>query len=147
MKIKSEKKGNIMLRTLLVFTIILLVLIALKFIFFPSAKEISTSGKYEIKSIDYLVNEEKTDPYYQDWRQRQLQVRKWYPVNCNEKNPVVIASHGSAGSIDNNKSLYRELASNGYVVLAVGHPGQASSVKYENGKKNSCQQNIFTRKF
>ena len=55
-----------MLRTLLVFTIILLVLIALKFIFFPSAKEISTSGKYEIKSIDYLVNEEKTDPYYQD---------------------------------------------------------------------------------
>ena len=66
MKIKSEKKGNIMLRTLLVFTIILLVLIALKFIFFPSAKEISTSGKYEIKSIDYLVNEEKTDPYYQD---------------------------------------------------------------------------------
>lgn len=53
------------------------------------------------------------------------------------KLPVVIASHGSCGSIDNNLSLYRELASQGYVILAVGHPGHAMDVIHSNGKKQS----------
>ena len=61
-------------------------------------------------------------------------MRKWSPIDCNDDNPVIIASHGSCGTIDNNVSLYRELASHGYIVLAVGHPGQAVSVTYANGK-------------
>lgn len=43
-------------------------------------------------------------------------MRKWHPLDSKEELPVIIASHGSCGTIDNNVSLYRELASNGYTV-------------------------------
>ena len=101
-----------------------------------AGKEIPTTGEYRITSEDYWVNEDKTDPYFRNGRNRQLQVRKWYPIDCTEDKPVIVASHGSCGTIDNNRTLYRELASHGYTVLAVAHPGQAVSVKYENGRKN-----------
>ena len=48
--------------------------------------------------------------------------------------PVGIASHGSCGSRDNNRSLYREFASHGYVVLAVSHPGHTFDMLHSNGK-------------
>ncbi len=64
----------------------------------------------------------------------ELQIRKWYPLNAEENLPVIIASHGSCGTIDNNASLYRELASHGYTVLAVCHPGQTASITYKDGK-------------
>ena len=101
-----------------------------------AGKEIPTTEEYRITSEDYWVNEDKTDPYFRNGRNRQLQVRKWYPIDCTEDKPVIVASHGSCGTIDNNRTLYRELASHGYTVLAVAHPGQAASVKYENGRKN-----------
>ena len=91
------------------------------------------NSRYEIVSEDYWVTEDRTDPYTNDGP-RQVQVRKWYPVDCDEEHPVAIASHGSCGTIDNNVSLYRELASHGYIVLAVAHPGQAAKVVYENGR-------------
>ena len=90
-------------------------------------------GEYEITSQDYWLTEDITDPYTNDGP-RQLQVRKWSPIDCIEDHPVIVASHGSCGTIDNNVSLYRELASHGYIVLAVAHPGQAFRVTYENGK-------------
>ena len=60
-------------------------------------------------------------------------MRKWHPLDSKEELPVIIASHGSCGTIDNNVSLYRELASHGYTVLAVCHPGQAANVQYKDG--------------
>lgn len=115
--------------------IVLVVIVALKFIFFPPVKKILTTGKYQIASEDYWVTENKADPYSRNGNTRQLQVRKWYPKDCSENKEVLVASHGSCGTIDNNVTLYRELASHGYIVLAVAHPGQAASVRYENGKK------------
>ena len=114
---------------------LLLFAITLKYAVFPPAKNIPVTGQYQIASEDYWVQENIEDPYRTDGKLRELQVRKWYPVDCSETKPVIIASHGSCGTIDNNRSLYRELASHGYTVLAVAHPGQAVSVTYENGKK------------
>lgn len=116
--------------------IVAVVLIALKFIVFPPVKDLPTTGKYEFTSEDYWLTENKVDPYSKKGENRQLQIRKWSPVDCPEQKPVVVASHGSCGTIGNNLTLYRELASHGYTVLAVAHPGQCASVKYENGKKS-----------
>lgn len=116
--------------------IVAVVAIALKYILFPPVKQLPATGKYQVASADYWVTLDTADPYSKDGGKRQLQIRKWHPVDCPEQKPVVVASHGSCGTIDNNLSLYRELASHGYTVLAVAHPGQAASVKYENGKKS-----------
>ncbi len=110
--------------------------VVIKFILFPPVKQLPTTGQYQITSVDYWVTENRSDPYFDDRECRQLQVRRWYPIDCTEDKPVIVASHGSCGTIDNNVSLYRELASHGYTVLAVVHPGQAASVKYEDGGKN-----------
>ena len=112
---------------------ILIWVITIEFIVFPLTSDLPTTGGYEITSEDYWITEDMTDPYTNEG-QRQLQVRKWSPIGCDAERPVIIASHGSCGTIDNNVSLYRDLASHGYIVLAVGHPGQAASVTYENGK-------------
>ena len=125
-----------MKRMVTAIVIVAVALIAIKFIMFPPVKEIPTTGKYNYTSEDYWVTENKVDPYSRKGENRQLQVRKWYPTDCSEQKPVVVASHGSCGTIGNNLTLYRELASHGYTVLAVAHPGQAASVRYENGRKS-----------
>ena len=132
-KISGNRKGK---SVIIAIVIVAVLIVALKFVLVPPTKEIPTTGEYHIASEDYWVNEDKVDPYSKNGSTRQLQVRKWYPLDCAEDKPIVVASHGSCGTIDNNGTLYRELASHGYTVLAVVHPGQASSVKYENGKKS-----------
>lgn len=133
-KQQKQKETKKLYRILTLFLFIILWMITIKFIIFPPVKRIPTTGKYQIASTDYWINEQKADPYLDDGSIRQLQVRKWYPIDTSKKLPVIIASHGSCGTIDNNVSLYRELASHGYTVLAVCHPGQAASVKYEDGR-------------
>ena len=128
---KLNKKG---IRMIVIVLVVIAAIIGLNLLIFPHVKPLSVTGKYQISSTDYWLTEDKVDPYSKDGRKRQLQIRKWYPLECTEKKPVLIASHGSCGTIDNNVSLYRELASYGYIVLAVGHPGQAAGIKYENGK-------------
>ena len=103
---------------------ILLWIVTIRFVVFPPVKDIPTTGSCSIGSLDYWVDEDRSDPYLGEGTVRELQVRKWYPLDSNEELPVIIASHGSCGTIDNNVSLYRELASHGYTVLAVCHPGQ-----------------------
>ncbi|MBO4807615.1 MAG: alpha/beta hydrolase [Lachnospiraceae bacterium] len=132
-KISGNRKGK---SVIIAIVIVAVLIVALKFVLFPPTKEIPTTGEYQIASEDYWVNEDKVDPYSKNGSTRQLQVRKWYPLDCAEEKPIVVASHGSCGTIDNNGTLYRDLASHGYTVLAVAHLGQASRVKYENGKKS-----------
>ena len=132
-KISGNRKGK---SVIIAIVIVAVLIVALRFVLVPPTKEIPTTGEYHIASEDYWVNEDKVDPYSKNGSTRQLQVRKWYPLDCAEDKPIVVASHGSCGTIDNNGTLYRDLASHGYTVLAVAHLGQASRVKYENGKKS-----------
>ena len=132
MRTRQSKKG---FRIMAVIAFLVLFVITLKFVLFPPVKEIPVTGEYKIASEDYWVDEDKADPYLADGMLRQLQVRKWYPLDCNVKRPVIIASHGSCGTIDNNLTLYRELASHGYTVLAPAHSGQTANITYKNGKK------------
>ena len=49
-----------------IIAIILVVIVALKFILFPPVKNIPVTGKYQVASEDYWVNEDKADPYSAD---------------------------------------------------------------------------------
>lgn len=108
--------------------------VTIKHILFPPVKEIPATGSYQIGTEDYWVNTDTKDPYLSDGSLRELQIRKWFPADASDNFPVIVASHGSCGTIDNNVSLYQEMASYGYTVLAVAHPGQAAKVTYQNGK-------------
>ena len=111
-----------------------IVVVTLRYVLFPPVGEMPVTGQYEITSNDYWLTEDKADPYLEDGGNRVLWVREWKPVDCDEDKPVVIASHGSCGTIDNNRSMYRELASHGYTVIAVAHYGQSASFVFEDGK-------------
>ena len=131
------------MKKMISFVIVIVLLVILIFIvkakLFPKYDEIEVTGRYEVTSEDYWITEDIEEPFLKDGSKRELQVRAWYPLNYTEetKLPVVVASHGSCGTIDNNRSLYREFASHGYVVLAVAHPGHAASMLHSNGKKQS----------
>ena len=46
----------------------------------------------------------------------------FYPKNTNDSFPLVIFSHGAFGYYQSNYSTYAELASHGYIVVALDHP-------------------------
>ena len=129
---KQETKKRIRILTLILF--LLLWIVTIKYAVFPPVREIPVTGMYQVEASDYWIDEGRPDPYSGEGTVRELQVRKWIPLDANEKLPVIIASHGSCGTIDNNISLYRELASHGYTVLAVCHPGQAARITYRDGR-------------
>lgn len=131
---------------MIILVIILILIVVGKRLLFPPYDEIEVTGKYEIDCEDYWVTEDKEDPFLKDGSMREVQVRVWYPQNYDDpemKLPVIIASHGSCGTIDNNRSLYRECASHGYVVLAVSHPGHAFDTLHSNGKKQKVSMDYL----
>lgn len=137
------------MKILLIILVVFLMLIVVgKRILFPPYDEIEVTGKYEINSEDYLVTEDKEDSFLMDGSMREVQVHVWYPKdydNSDIKLPMVIASHGSCGTIDNNRTLYREFASHGYVVLAVSHPGHAFDTLHSNGKKQTVSMDYLKK--
>lgn len=56
--------------------------------------------------------------------QRAIAVGLWYP-KTDGRYPLVVFSHGGIGTRQSNVSLYLELASHGYVVAALDHPGHS----------------------
>lgn len=144
-KKKNVKKGKRFLANL---GYIAILGVTLYFALFPHNGKVSVTGTYEYASEDYWLTLDTADPFSKDGALRELQIRKWYPVDAKEgvdNLPVVVASHGSCGSIDNNISLYKELASHGYVVLAIAHPGHASVTRLSNGKKISVNMNFMKK--
>ncbi len=129
-----KKKTKKAIRLLVNLGFLVILLMTLRYVLFPPVEEIPVTGEYEVTSQDYWLYEDREDPYLANGEKRPLWIRQWAPVDCNKDLPVVVASHGSCGTIDNNRCLYRELASHGYTVLAVAHYGQSGSFTFENGK-------------
>ena len=108
---KKLKQGRVrrIIRLFVAIVMIILIIVTAKFVLFPPVKELATTGEHRITSKDYWVTLDKEDPLSKSGRKRQVQVRKWYPVDGENKElPVIVASHGSCGTIDNNVTLYRE---------------------------------------
>lgn len=102
---------------------------------FPKIEVIKPTGSYKIEyTEEFYKDESRIETYKNDGSKRELQIGIWYSkeLNLNEA-PLVIFSHGSFGTINNNKTLCEELASRGYVVVSVSHTYHAFETKLSNG--------------
>lgn len=116
---------------------VLLALAIFLLVLFPPHPPLSVTGTYAIAAARYTyTDEQRAEPYSHNGERRQVNVVCWYPENAGsgETFPLVIFSHGGLGTENSNESLYRELASHGYVVCSVGHPHHAFWTKSEDGR-------------
>ena len=92
---------------------------------FPHYEPLETTGKYKVDTEIYTYTDENRIDTYSDTREhRRITVQYWYPGNSNRKYPLIVFSHGSFGTKTSNLSMYRELASHGYVVCSIDHTYQ-----------------------
>ncbi len=136
-KQKLMKKGWLK-RTVKVVTIATIVFITCAVVLFPNLKSIQTTGKYTYTSrVLELTDTSRVEDYKSDGSPRKLSVLTYYPdVDGIENNtcPLIVFSHGGISTKTSNLSLYKELASHGYIVASIEHTYHALSTQIE-GKK------------
>lgn len=139
-KRKLIKRGWLR-RTVYGLTVTALVLMTLAVLLFPDLYSVKTTGEYSFKSLVLEVTDntrkeefDKKDSY------RSLSLLVYYPDITEDKAcPLVVFSHGGISTKTSNISLYKELASHGYVVVSIDHTYHSISTSI-NGKKISIDQ-------
>lgn len=104
---------------------------------FPKMTPIEITGEYQVlQSSCFYTDTARIETYTNDGSNRELPVSFWYPAEHeeNQSSPLVVFSHGSFGTKESNETLYRELASHGYVVCSIDHTFQCFSTKLSSGK-------------
>jgi len=104
---------------------------------FPKSQIIDPTGPHQILVEDItLTDNARLETYKDDGTKRSVEVKFWYPKDYSEEStcPLVVFSHGSFGTVDNNETLMKELASRGYISASIGHTYQAFTAKI-NGEK------------
>lgn len=100
---------------------------------FANYNGLDVTGKYQFKECNaILVDENRIDELDNDGSNREVPVHFYYP-DAKGEFPLVIFSHGAFGYYQSNFSTYAELASNGYVVVALDHPHHAFFTKDSSG--------------
>lgn len=132
-KVKKKAKAAFVISS-----VILLVIVIYTW-FHPSWEFPKTSGIFNIASVSCTyIDNNRIETYEEDGSNRWLNVKFWYPENYTGENhtcPLILFSHGAFGIKESNETLYRELASNGYVVCAIDHTYQCLSTKNTDGKE------------
>ncbi len=103
---------------------LLLVVIAVTpALIFPQHALIKTTGMYQVATVTYTYTDlSRIETFTATGERRKLNVELWYPQNATGTYPLILFSHGATGIKSSNKSLFRELASHGYVVSSIDHP-------------------------
>jgi dienelactone hydrolase len=119
-------------------TVLLLIIVgaALGFrLIFPGHEPLPTTGRYAVSSALYTFTDaNRIERYTSSGASRRVNVEFYYPHHAAGVFPLVLFSHGALGIRSSNLSLYRELASHGYVVGALDHPYQAFWTRDDEGK-------------
>lgn len=103
--------------------IILLAIADMPAILMPQYKSIEATGQYVVATAAYTYTDQsRVETYTATGAKREVNVAFWYPENANGTYPLVVFSHGMFGVKMSNESLFRELASHGYVVCSIDHP-------------------------
>ncbi|NTV36195.1 MAG: alpha/beta hydrolase [Anaerolineaceae bacterium] len=93
---------------------------------FPQFTPLQPTGKYEVETtVNTYTDVNRVETYSDKKEGRKITVQYWYPKTADGTFPLIIFSHGSFGLRTSNLSLYRELASNGYVVCSIDHTYQS----------------------
>lgn len=120
-------------RMIYIFSITAVSIMIFFIILFPNLSSIKTTGIYPYTScIIELTDESRLENYKNDGSFRKLSALVYYPDANDIKNnscPLVVFSHGGLSLKTSNNSLYKELASHGYVVVSIDHTYHALSTK------------------
>jgi dienelactone hydrolase len=135
---KKEKRAFKVGPGIIKTTVILLMIfiIALPSLVFPEDKVfIPSTGSYKIsREIFTYEDKNRIESYSKNNENRSLNVEFWFPDNENISFPLIVFSHGAMGVRSSNESLYRDLASHGYVVCSIDHSYHSFFTKDVNGK-------------
>lgn len=136
-KRKLIKKGWLK-RTINVVTVTAIVFITCAVVLFPDLRSIKTSGGYSYtSSVLELTDTSRIEKYKNDGSSRKLSVLVYSPDADKIENntcPLIVFSHGGISTKTSNLSLYKELASHGYVVVSIDHTYHALRTEID-GKK------------
>lgn len=129
-----HKKKRFLIKLLVIIGVIVLLFGIAKRVMFPKFEPLPVTGNHTVLSEMYTwVDENRVETYENTGANREVTVKIWYPEE--EGNyPLVVFSHGAGGILESNASTCMELASNGYVAVAIAHPYQAAFVKNVDGK-------------
>ncbi|GHU56439.1 hypothetical protein FACS1894132_13850 [Clostridia bacterium] len=132
--ITSKRKifKRIWLRRLVKITMIIaIVIMVLAVVIFPDLPSVKTTGEYSytVKTIE-LTDNSRIEIFKDDGSFRKLSVLVYSPKTT-KKRPLIVFSHGGISTKTSNVSLYAELASHGYVVVAISHTYHALNTKID----------------
>ena len=110
-----------------IFSVLLLGLFLIPALLFTDYSGLPVSGEHKVaETAAILVDRSRPDPFEGEDRRREVPVHFYYPAEeGKETYPLILFSHGAFGYYQSNTSTYLELASNGYVVVALDHPHHA----------------------
>lgn len=93
---------------------------------FPEYRPIESTGALPVRTTTFTITDTtRVDPFSTDGEHRRVTFDVWAPEVAGDRRPLAVFSHGSMGVRSSNESLFRELASHGYVVVSVDHPAHA----------------------
>ena len=133
-KQKPIKKRGLK-KLIIFFTIFAVVVMTLVVVIFPDLASVKTTGEYTYASCTLqLTDESRIESFKNDDSFRKLSVLVYYPDTQIIKNgacPLIVFSHGGISYDTSNISLYKELASHGYVVVSIDHTYHALFTKID----------------
>lgn len=122
-------------RTVNVIISVFLLLIICVVVLFPNFPSIQTTGEYSYaSSVLELTDWSRMEKFRTDGSPRKLSVLTFYPEKDDIGNntcPLIVFSHGGISTKTSNLSLYKELASHGYVVVSIDHTYHALNTHIE----------------
>lgn len=136
--------GKTITRT--IFSMLLIFISLIPFLLFPSYTPLPPSGAYAVATTRYTYTDEsRKEVSGSHQEQRHVHASFWYPEadSGNPTFPLIVFSHGGLGTETSNESLFYELASHGYVVVSVGHPGHSLWTKSEDGHITWIDRHYF----
>ncbi len=140
----EKKMGSIIVGC--VFSVLFIGLFLVPAFLFTGYNGLPVSGQHLIAQASVIViDSSRVDPFEQDGSFREVPMHFYYPATATmgEQFPLVVFSHGAFGYYQSNTSTYMELASNGYVVVALDHPHHAFFTEDTEGKMILVDQGFF----
>lgn len=102
-------------------------------ILLPEFNYLLTTGEYTVGEVtDTYVDKSRLETYSNTGENRECNVEFWYPQEAKGTYPLVVFSHGTFGVKRSNITMFRELASHGYIVCSVDHPYNSFYTENEN---------------
>ncbi len=102
---------------------------------FPQFTLPRPTGSHPVATATFTYTDPgRVETFTNTGEHREVNVEFWYPQDGGGPYPLVVFSHGTAGTKTSNTSTFIDLASNGYVVCSIDHPYHALFTVDEAGQ-------------